>query len=65
MSCLYGCADPVACEFPHTGCHHCAAARLDALKHALAREFTYTGPDDYQTARAIVDRVFAEARREP
>ena len=39
-------------------------ASAEGLRHAIAREFTYTGPHDYREARAIVDAQFDAALRD-
>lgn len=37
FECVYGCADPVSCSFPHERCRHCARARALARPRIDAR----------------------------
>lgn len=33
--CLYGCQDPVTCEWPHKDCQHCRNRRMTRLRSIL------------------------------
>jgi hypothetical protein len=45
--CLYGCADPVTCVFPHAQCPHCRQVRARARQRYAGDEYNRGLADGY------------------